>query len=134
MLSPIQCNDDGYFSSQRHLARGSQIWQRNSPALTLPAAGVIHIPPSRHTDLSLADWTRLSFASGVSGQITTVGFINIVAKNKHDGTTKLYTHMYKNKHNFIYTHLFPLIFLLPFTVFELGFPASLPSPTTTTLY
>ena len=67
-LFPIQCNDDGYFSSPPHLACGSHIEQGNSPVMSLPAAGVIHIPPLRHTDLSLADWNRLSFAGGVSGQ------------------------------------------------------------------
>ena len=67
------------------------------------AAGVIHIPPLHHTDLSLADWNRLSFASGVSGQKTTLVFSNVVSKNKHDRRTKLYTHIYKTEHNYVYT-------------------------------
>ncbi len=63
--------------------------------MSLLAAGVIHIPPSRHTDLSLAHWTRLSFASGVPEQKTTVVLSNVVAKNKLDRTTKLYTDIKK---------------------------------------
>ncbi len=104
--------------------------------MSLLAAGVILIPPLRHTDLSLADWNRLSFPSGVSGQKTTVVFSNVVSKNKHDRTTKLYTHIYKSEQNYIYTgtHFFTLLLLLPSTGFDPGFPASLPSPITTTLY
>jgi hypothetical protein len=112
------------------------IQQGNSPVMSLLAAGVIHIPPLRHTDLSLADWNRLSFACGVSGQKTTVVFSNVVSKNKHDRTTKLYTHIYKTEHNYVYTrtHFFTLLFILPSTGFESGFPASLQSPINTTLY
>jgi hypothetical protein len=104
--------------------------------MSLLAAGVIHIPPLRHTDLSLAGWNRLSIASGVSGQKTNVVFSNVVSKNKHDRTTKLYTHIYKIEHNYVYirTHFFTLLFILPSTGFEPGFPASLLSPITTTLY
>ncbi len=62
------CNDDGYFSSPSHLACKSQICQRHSPILTLPTARVIHIPPAQHTGLSLAGWTRHSFASSRVGK------------------------------------------------------------------
>jgi len=135
-LFPIQCNDDGYFSSPPHLACESHIQQGNSLVMSLLAAGVIHIPPLRHTDLSLADWNRLSFTSGVSWQKTTVVFSNVVSKNKHDRTTKLYTHIYKTEHSFVctLTHFFTLLFILPSTGFEPGFPASLLSPITTTLF
>jgi hypothetical protein len=61
-LFPIQCNDDGYFSSPPHLACQSQICQWHLPVLTLPTARVIHIPPAQHTALSLAGWTRPPFA------------------------------------------------------------------------
>ena len=60
MLFPIQCNDDGYFSSPPHLACKSPIFQRHSPVLTLPTARVIHIPLAQHAGLSLAGWTRPS--------------------------------------------------------------------------
>ncbi len=59
-----------------------------------------------------------------------------VSKNKHDRTTNLYTHIYKIEHNYEYTrtYFFTLLFILPSTGFEPGFPASLLSPITTTLY
>ncbi len=76
--------------------------------MSLIAAGLIHIPPSRHTDLSLADWTRLSFASGVSGKKTTVVLSNVVAKISMIEQQNC-THTLKNKHNLAYTHIYVLI-------------------------
>ncbi len=47
-----------------------RIWHakaRYARFLTLPTASVIHIPPAQHTGLSLASWTRPSFASSEGG-------------------------------------------------------------------
>ncbi len=47
-----------------------RIWHakaRYARFLTLPTARVIHIPPAQHSGLSLAGWTRPSFASSEGG-------------------------------------------------------------------
>jgi len=60
----------------------SVIQQGNTPVMPPLAAREIHIPPSRHTDLSLAGWTRISFVSRVAGQKNFLALSNAVAKNK----------------------------------------------------
>ena len=55
------------------------IQQGNTPVMSPLAARVIHIPLFRHTDLSLADWTRLSFVSSAAGQKTILAPSNAVA-------------------------------------------------------
>jgi hypothetical protein len=87
---------------------------------TSPVHRIWHAKAIYSREISLADWNRLSFASGVSGQKTTVVFSNVVSKNKHDRTTKLYTHRYKIEHNYVntHTHFFTLLFILPSTGFK----------------
>ena len=58
-------------------------------------------------------------------------------KNKHDRTTKLYTHTLYTKLNittYIHVHISLTLFILPSIGFQPGFPASLLSPITTILY
>jgi hypothetical protein len=103
------------------------------------AAPVIHIPLSRHTDLSLADWTRLSFVSSAAGQKTILTPSN--AEHNRYWTTNFYTQhsyiYYKINHNTctVCTLTCALWYLnITLTRFEPGSPASQPRPIATTLH
>jgi hypothetical protein len=73
-----------------------RIWHAKaiySREITQLAAQAIHIPPSRHTELSLADWTIPSFVSRVKTMLALSSYSKkIVIEQQKFTHTKIYNY------------------------------------------
>jgi hypothetical protein len=70
-----------------------RIWHAKaiySREMTQLAAQAIHIPPLRHTELSLADWTRPSFVSRVKTMLALSSYSkkSVIEQQKFTHTKK----------------------------------------------